>query len=144
MRNEELYRHSKRTAIIAESFSRSCLNLSDEELRNLYISAFYHDIGKRFISNEILYKKGKLTEEEFEVVKNHPKYSFEILSNYNYNNLFNKDVLRAVREHHERIDGKGYPFGLTGNEISYISKIISICDSYEAMTSDRCYQKKKE
>ena len=137
---KKLLKHSIRTAIIASSFSKNYLKLSEEEVNSLFISAIYHDIGKLFIPNEILYKEDKLTKEEFEIIKEHPTYSFNLLS---YSKKFNDNILRAVKEHHERIDGKGYPLGLMRDEISYISKVLSICDAYEAMTTDRCYQKRK-
>ena len=137
MQNKELLKHVKNTTKIAYLFGEY-LELSNEELNILYLSAMYHDIGKIFVENKILYKKEKLTKDEFEIIKKHPIYSYNILLTAN---CFNEDILNAIVEHHERIDGKGYPFGLKGEKISYIAKILSICDSYEAMTGDRCYKK---
>lgn len=140
MKAKELLKHSARTAIIASSFSRHYLKMPEDEINNLFASALLHDIGKLFIPNNILYKESKLTEKEFEEIKKHPVYSYNLLS---VSNKFDEKVLRAVKEHHERIDGRGYPLGLMGDEISFLSKILSICDAYEAMTTDRCYQKAK-
>lgn len=140
MKAKELLKHSVRTAIIASSFSRHYLKMPEDEINNLFASALLHDIGKLFIPNNILYKESKLIEKEFEEIKKHPVYSYNLLS---ASNKFNEKVLRAVKEHHERIDGRGYPLGLMGDEISFLSKILSICDAYEAMTTDRCYQKAK-
>lgn len=137
MNNLELINHTRRTMELVDKFGRS-LNLSREELKDLYLGAKYHDIGKNHINQNILYKKEKLTKKEFDELKKHPDLSYRFLCE---TNNFNKNVLDIVRQHHERIDGKGYPLGLKGNEIFYLTKILSICDSYEAMTANRCYKK---
>lgn len=135
--HNELLNHVEQTVKIAYSFGEY-LDLSEEELNILYLSAKYHDIGKIFIPEDILYKTEKLTKDEFNIIKRHPKYSYDILL---ASDTFNEEILNVVLEHHERVDGKGYPFGLTGDKISYTAKILSICDSYEAMTGNRCYKK---
>lgn len=136
----KLIKHLNRTAEIAVLFGNH-LNLSENEIRSLYLAGKYHDIGKILIPKNLLYKEGKLTKDEFEIIKNHPNYSYKLLEDTR--GVFSKDVLRAIKEHHERIDGKGYPLGISGNKIFYLSKILSLCDSYDAMISNRCYQEKK-
>lgn len=135
MRNE-LKEHIDKTIGIAKSFGNYLL-LSKEDFNTLVLATTYHDIGKMYISQEILYKNDKLNAEEFEEIKKHPYFSYLALLNMGERNL---NILNAVKQHHERIDGTGYPCKLKGNEISGISKIISIIDSYEAMTGKRCYK----
>lgn len=114
------------------------LNLNKNELKNLCLGAMLHDIGKIFIPSEILNKKGKLTEEEFEIVKTHTTKGFEYLKDCH-------DILPTARiislQHHEQVDGKGYPNGLKGDSIYKLSKIVAITDVYDALTSDRPYRK---
>lgn len=132
------YIHCVDTAIMSIFLGRS-LNLKKEELTELGISAILHDIGKIKISNGIINKKEPLTEEEFEEIKNHPAYGYEILKEAGVNN---KNILRAVAEHHERIDGQGYPNGISGDKISYYAKIISVCDVFTALSANRSYRER--
>lgn len=117
------------------------LGLDNESIERLKIIGLLHDIGKLNIPNDILKKPGKLTDEEFEVMKSHPVYSVELLKRAGFTN---EEVLRSIKAHHERIDGTGYPRSLKGNQIPLFAKIVSIADSFEAMTSDRCYRKGKD
>lgn len=133
----ELWEHMERTMSIATSFGEY-LSLDDYDLGVLSIVAKYHDIGKVLVGNEILKKKNKLSKEDIDEIKMHPEYSLKLL-------LLVKDIdeniLKGVYEHHERVDSKGYPNNLSGDEISSIAKIISLCDSYDAMTTERVYKK---
>ena len=99
-------------------------------------AALLHDIGKFKIPDEILLKPGKLTKEEFEVIKKHTVYGYEILNNFK----ILESTKRAALLHHEKFDGSGYPFGYTADKIDDISAIITIADVYDAMTSKRCYR----
>ncbi|MBR3697336.1 MAG: HD-GYP domain-containing protein [Clostridia bacterium] len=112
------------------------LSLSEEELNILRIGGIFHDIGKIGISDQILKKKGKLTDEEYLEIKNHPNIGKNILSN---STIF-KDIIPIVLHHHERFDGTGYPSNLKGEEIPYLARITSIADSFDAMTSNRPYR----
>lgn len=115
------------------------MKYSRDELRTLGMGAILHDIGKMMIPKEILNKPGKLTKEEYEIIKKHPQFGHKILEKYpNINDL----IRLVVLTHHERFDGKGYPFGLKGEEIHEFSRIVSIADVYDAMTSERAYNKK--
>lgn len=129
--------HSDRVAKYAEVFGKY-LVLDEEELKTLVLAADFHDIGKIGISDAVLLKNGKLTDEEYAKIKLHPVISVNILSS---SESF-KDALPAIRHHHERIDGKGYPDGLKGNEIPRLARILSICDTFDAITSKRVYREK--
>lgn len=132
------YEHSLNVAIL--SLTLGCqLGLSKEKLKELGIAALLHDIGKVFIPVEILNKKERLTEDEFELIKKHSELGVEYLIN-NVSSI-PKASLRAISEHHERLDGRGYPLGLKGYKINFLSKILSVADVFDALTSERPYKK---
>ncbi len=125
--------HSKRVAYYAKQIAQK-LNLSN--IDEIEIAALIHDIGKIGIPDSILNKPGKLTEEEFDMIKTHPEKSYKILEKMSSM----ENIKYIVKYHHERIDGKGYPLGLIDTAIPIESKIISVADAFDAMTSDRCYR----
>ena len=127
--------HSDRVAEYTKLFG-SHLNLNEDELKTLVLAADFHDIGKIGISDAVLLKPGKLTDEEYAKIKLHPVISVNILAS---SEAF-KDALPAIRHHHERIDGKGYPDGLKGENIPYLARILAICDTFDAITSRRVYK----
>jgi putative nucleotidyltransferase with HDIG domain len=112
------------------------LSLPVEDLKLLEIAGYLHDIGKLKVPDSILQKTGRLTEEEWEIMRRHPIWGTEMLSKISAL----KGIDRIVRYHHERWDGKGYPDGLSGEEIPFLSRILGICDSFQAMISDRPYR----
>lgn len=128
--------HTKRVRHFAEKIGRE-LDLAFEDMNNLRLAAVLHDIGKIGIEDKILKKESALTNEEFLVMKEHPRLGFEILGHIE--SL--ADVVDGMRYHHERPDGKGYPFGLKGDEIPVIAMIISVADTFDAMISNRPYRK---
>lgn len=136
-KDEYTYRHSVSVATFSLAIGIS-INLTIKDLKELFIGALLHDIGKLFIPSSILLKKGSLTKEEFEIMKGHPRkgYNYLILKNLGISNK----ALRICLEHHERIDGTGYPNNLKENEIGILSKIVSIADVYDALTSNRSYR----
>lgn len=136
-KDEYTYRHSVSVATFSLALGIS-INLTIKDLKELFIGALLHDIGKLFIPSSILLKKGALTTEEFEIMKSHPRkgYNYLILKNLGISNK----ALRICLEHHERIDGTGYPNNLKENEIGILSKIVSIADVYDALTSNRSYR----
>jgi len=134
-----LFNHSVNVAIISNLIGK-WLNLEKEDLKILTLGGLVHDIGKLRIDKKILDKPGKLTEEEFEEVKKHPSYSHKILNEMGYSE---ETLLRAVTFHHEREDGTGYPLGIKSKNIPIHAKIIAIADIFDAMTSNRVYDKKK-
>lgn len=112
------------------------LNLSEESIHNIGTAGILHDVGKIGIPTEILTKPGKLTKEEYEIIKMHPTYSKKILENISgFSN-----VVDYAYYHHERYDGLGYPEGLSGDRIPFEAQIIQLADSYDAMTSKRSYR----
>ena len=127
--------HSDRVAKYAEMFG-TYLGLEENELKTLILAADFHDIGKIGISDAVLLKAGKLTDEEYTKIKLHPIISVNILSS---SETF-KDAIPPIRHHHERIDGRGYPDGLKGEKIPKLARILSICDTFDAITSVRVYR----
>jgi HD-GYP domain-containing protein (c-di-GMP phosphodiesterase class II) len=115
------------------------LGLSPIQMNDLSFAAFLHDIGKIKIPLEILNKPAALNQDEWELMKNHPIFGKEILEQCDYPPM--RASGRIVEQHHERYDGKGYPYQLKGDEIDISAAIISVADSYDAMTFDRVYRK---
>ena len=114
------------------------LGWSKNDINMLVVAGVCHDIGKIRVPHEILYKPGKLTNEEFDEVKKHTVYGHQLLNK--------SDIPAEVRQtalmHHEKLDGGGYPFGKTNGAIDMYAAVVAICDVYEAMTSDRVYRAK--
>ena len=131
------FTHSLNVAVIS-LFIAKFLGLKDEELTNLGLGALLHDLGKLVIPPEILNKPSKLSEEEYEIVQKHPLSAKNILDE---KTQLSEKVKEIPLQHHERIDGSGYPFHLTKEEISIFSRIVAVADIYEALTSDRPYRK---
>lgn len=115
------------------------LKLSAEEKRTLLFGAYLHDLGKINISKETLITNSRLNDEQWEELKKHPQDSADIISQING---FEK-IVPIVLQHHEKYDGSGYPQGLKGNEINYLARILTVVDSFDAMTNQRPYQKTK-
>ena len=127
--------HSERVADYAQSIALS-MGFSKEKSDLLKRAAELHDIGKLVTHENILNKKGKLTEEEWATIKKHPIIGEDVLKPV----LMDEDVLAMVRSHHERYDGNGYPDGIKGDNINIFAQIISVADTYDAMTSPRPYR----
>jgi diguanylate cyclase (GGDEF)-like protein/putative nucleotidyltransferase with HDIG domain len=132
------YRHSKRVFQYAVDFARK-LELSDHERRLFTLGALIHDIGKLEIPRDVINKKGKLDPHEWEMVKKHVIWGKEIIST----NKELEELIPLVELHHERYDGKGYPHGLKGDNIPKLARLLCIVDSFDAMTTERPYQKTK-
>jgi len=113
------------------------LKLPDHEVEVIRLAARVHDLGKIAVPDQVLHKQGRLTPEEFELMKKHPETGAEILAKFpEY-----KRGRQLVLAHHERIDGLGYPHGLAGRAIALGARILAVADSWDAMTSDRPYRK---
>ncbi len=126
--------HSQRVSRFSRLIGEA-LNLKHDDIKELEMAALYHDIGKITIPDDILKKPGKLTASEWEIMKKHTLSGYQILRAADqYSN-----IAEYAMSHHERIDGKGYPNGIKGEAIPLFSRIISVCDAYEAMTSPRPY-----
>ena len=134
-RDEYTSIHCMNVCILALTFGRT-LGLERKQLDMLGLGALLHDIGKMSIPMEILNKPGRLTDEEFEIIKSHSMNGYNLLRQ---KKDMPGEVLDIVRSHHERINGRGYPDGLTADFIGLLVQITSIVDVYDAITSDRCY-----
>ena len=127
--------HSDRVSYYSVMIGKQ-LGLNEDELELLKQGALFHDVGKIGIPDAILQKPGKLTDEEYDDIKNHPSIGAKILAPAR---IFS-DLIPMVLNHHERYDGKGYPIGLAGEDIPLMARIVCVADSFDAMTSDRSYR----
>ncbi|WP_320175830.1 HD-GYP domain-containing protein [Maridesulfovibrio sp.] len=130
-----LYTHSLNTAILSAILGRY-IGLSREAVEELSITAMLMNIGQLWLPKNLMNKKGKLSKDEFQKIKFHPLKGCEYLAGQNSPQI----IINSIRAHHEKYDGSGYPQGLSGNDIPQYARIISICDSYDALTSDRPYR----
>ena len=128
--------HSERVSDMCNIVCR-LLGLSEAECEKIHIAAHLHDIGKIGVPDAVLKKEGRLTDEEFEEIKKHSVIGAEILAH----SKRLSELCDLVRHHHERYDGRGYPDKLAAEDIPYGARIIAVCDSIDAMTSNRCYRK---
>lgn len=134
--DDATYQHCLLVAGLAAAFARE-LGFPEEARRLLTSAAVLHDIGKAKVPLEVLHKPGKLTPEEFAVVRQHPQAGYEMLRGQG---AFARGILEATRSHHEYLDGSGYPQGLRGEEISDVVRMITICDIYAALIERRAYK----
>lgn len=128
--------HSRRVSDTATLLAEM-LGLSDDEIQEIHIAAHLHDIGKIGIPDSVLLKPGRLNDEEWALMKQHPQIGADILAK---SPSFSR-ISAIILHHHERYDGKGYPFGAKQEEIPLGSRIIAVCDSIDAMASARAYRK---
>lgn len=137
--DDTVYAHSVNVAMISRAIGR-WLKFSRHELDMLTLAALFHDIGKTQIPEEVLNKQGKLTDQEFALIRQHPLLGSKLLKKIP---KLDARIPFAALQHHERFDGSGYPRGLTGDEIDDFAAIIAIADVYDAMTSARTYRTAK-
>ena len=128
--------HSERVSRFSMAIAQR-LGLSDEEVEKIRISALLHDVGKISIDDKILKKPAALTDDEYEIMKGHPQKGYKIMSQI----PAMKEFLSGMYMHHEMVNGMGYPQGLKGDEIPLMGKIVAVADTFDAMTTDRPYQK---
>ncbi len=133
--DDATYIHCMNVALICNVFAR-WLRLSEDEIKLATVSGLLHDIGKTRIPDSIIKKPGKLTEQEYTIVKKHPQEGFHMIED----SALASSVRNAVLMHHERCDGSGYPFGIQGDKIDPYAKMVAIADVYDAMTSARIYR----
>lgn len=133
--DESLQRHSLNVAFL-NGIQAEWLGMPQEEVETLVLAGLVHDIGKTMIPEEILNAPRRLTEEEMKIIQKHPVYSDELLDG-----KFSEEVKLAARHHHEKLNGKGYPDGIMGDEIGLYARITAISDIYDAMVSTRSYKK---
>lgn len=127
--------HSDRVANYSREIARR-YGYEDKQIKDIYMMGLLHDVGKIGVPNAIINKPGKLTDEEFSVIKTHPENGYKILNNIKEM----PKLANGARWHHERFDGRGYPDGLKGEEIPEEARIIAVADAYDAMTSNRSYR----
>jgi putative nucleotidyltransferase with HDIG domain len=130
------YTHSVNVAALSISLG-ILIGLKRDVMEKLGMGAMLHDIGKSRISHEILGKQGKLSDVEYNMIKNHVIEGEKIMLNHAD---FSAESLTAVSQHHEKLSGKGYPYGLAGNKISLFGRISAIADCYDALTTRRPYK----
>ncbi|RHW36801.1 HD-GYP domain-containing protein [Lysinibacillus yapensis] len=136
--DEYIYQHSFQVTLYSLAIAKE-LEYSRDDLKMLGLGALLHDVGKMQVPCEILFKPGRLTDEEFEIMKQHSRDGFEILRNLHTVSLI---IAHCAFQHHERMDGSGYPRGLVGGEIHPYAKIIAVADVFDAVTSNRVYRNK--
>lgn len=127
--------HQKRVAELARAIGQH-LGMTEKRLEGLYLAGLMHDLGKISVPSEILNRPGRLSEKEFELIKDHPREGYAILEDVD----FPWPLKQAILQHHERLDGSGYPDGLAGNAISLEARIVAVADIVEAMSSHRPYR----
>lgn len=127
--------HSRRVSALSVKLARH-IGLDEETIRRIEAAGELHDVGKIGTPDSILNKPGRLTDEEMDVIKNHPVLSGQIMQSTSL-----KEIVPLIRAHHERWDGRGYPDGLKGTDIPFEARIMALADTYDAMTTDRPYRK---
>jgi putative nucleotidyltransferase with HDIG domain len=134
-KDDYTYMHSIAVCALMIALGKQ-LGLTSAELKNAGLAGLLHDVGKMLIPDKVLNKPGKLTDEEFEIIKQHPRKGWEILHG-------SPDIADAILDvclhHHERVDGTGYPERISGDKLTLFSRMGAVCDVYDALTSNRCY-----
>tara|TARA_R110002167_G_C12670142_1_gene650637 strand:- start:248 stop:1435 length:1188 start_codon:yes stop_codon:yes gene_type:complete len=130
-----LLEHSLNVAILLANFG-TYVGLAEEQIQELALSGFLHDIGKIKIPDDILHKPGRLNDQEMTIMKDHVYYGTKVLIEMG----IPEPIVETIGQHHERLDGYGYPEGLRGAEITQFGRMIAIVDTYDAITADRCYK----
>lgn len=138
LKDRYTFRHSIGVAIISY-FIGSWLEWDEEELKNLAISGLLHDLGKMRISDSVLNKPGKLTADEYAQIKYHTRFGYEMIQQLS--GASEQQALVAL-QHHERMNGSGYPLGISGDEITTLSKVVMVADVFHTMISERPYKKR--
>lgn len=137
LKDQSTAAHTWRVVLYARAMAEAA-GMPADTIKRLTIGAALHDVGKIDIPDEILQKPGKLTDDEFAVIKSHTTLGHERLSRMGEDDQV---ILDLIRHHHERVDGKGYPDGLTGDAIPRVAKFFAVIDTFDALTSVRPYRK---
>lgn len=135
--DEYTYLHSVAVCMLMIALGRQ-LDLNGDQLKQAGIAGLLHDIGKMAVPNEVLNKPGKLTDEELNIIREHPQRGWEILKSCYQ---VNESALDVCLHHHEHMDGQGYPEKLSGDALTLFARMGAVCDVYDAITSERCYKK---
>jgi len=135
-KDDYTYMHSVAVCALMIALGKQ-LGLTGEDLKEVGLAGLLHDVGKMMIPDEVLNKPGKLTDEEFEIIKGHPLKGWELLHG---SPDITATALDVCLHHHERVDGKGYPDKLSGDKLTLFARMGAVCDVYDALTSNRCYK----
>lgn len=135
--DEYTFKHSVDVSTMAMIIAKKH-GLDDQSVREIGISGLLHDLGKCKIPNEVLNKPGRLTDEEFAIMKQHSVYGYHLLKE---KNKFNDGILMGVLQHHEKLNGKGYPLSVASDKIHLYAKVIAMADIYDALVTERPYKK---
>lgn len=138
-KDPETFSHCVRVSQAAQRLAQAA-GLNEYEQRVAEHTGLFHDIGKIAVPDAILHKPNRLTEEEFEVLRDHPQKSAELISPF-INEPFFRDLIPGVLHHHERVDGLGYPHARIGQDLPLMARLVAIVDTFDAMTNDRAYRK---
>jgi putative nucleotidyltransferase with HDIG domain len=136
-RDHETSGHSFRVALYAVALGRA-MGLEGEQLKAIEWGALLHDVGKLVVPDDILRKSGPLTAIEWHIMKQHPNWGYQMLSDVSF---LQREAVEVIHSHHERWDGQGYPAGLAGARIPLVARIFAVVDTYDAITSDRPYRR---
>ncbi|NIK77782.1 putative nucleotidyltransferase with HDIG domain [Paenibacillus castaneae] len=136
-KDRDTYEHSLRVGELCKLMAGR-LSMDDEQTKHLFHGGLLHDIGKMFIDPNILQKRSALTKEEWTIMQRHASFGAEMMSAYGD---VDNEILDIIRYHHERWNGRGYPYGLSGKHIPRFARICGIIDSFDSMVSDRPYRK---
>lgn len=134
-KDDYLLEHSLNVAILLANFGQFC-GMEQHAIEELAHAGFLHDLGKILVPDEILHKPGRLTDDEMAIMQQHVTYGVDALNEASVD----PRLVRIVSEHHERLDGKGYPLGKGADDISHEGRMLAIADMYDALTADRCYK----
>ena len=137
VKDEYVFEHSLNVTLYTIAIAKK-LQFKEKDLYNIGLGAMLHDVGKLFIPKEIIDKPGKLTDEEFREIQKHTEHGFELLRKEQEIPLL---AAHCAFQHHEKLDGTGYPRGLKGENIHYYAKVLAVADVFDALTSHRCYRK---
>ncbi|MEW5905083.1 MAG: HD-GYP domain-containing protein [Pseudomonadota bacterium] len=135
-KDDYTYMHSVAVCALMIALGKQ-LGLHEDELKEVGLAGLLHDVGKMMVDQDVLNKPGKLTDEEFALMKDHPRRGWELLKD---SSEITAVALDVCLHHHERMDGKGYPDQLAGEQISLYARMGAVCDVYDALTSNRCYK----
>jgi putative nucleotidyltransferase with HDIG domain len=135
-KDDYTYLHSVAVCALMIALAKQ-MELSEEDVKDAGMAGLLHDVGKMMIPEEVLNKPGKLTDEEFEIIKSHPLRGWEVL---NHAEGAHAVALDVVLHHHERVDGTGYPEKISGDALTVFARMGAVCDVYDALTSNRCYK----
>jgi diguanylate cyclase (GGDEF)-like protein len=135
LKDNETENHAQRVAEITVALAR-CAGMAENKLKDIYRGALLHDIGKIGIPDQILFKPGVLTEKEWDIMRKHPQYAYDLLANI----PFLQSSLSIPYYHHEKWDGSGYPHRLKGRDIPLEARLFAVVDVWDALSSDRCYR----